>query len=49
MLPEYDEQIAIVSLFTALDNLIESENNYINKLKIIKQAFLSKMFVEVEA
>ena len=49
MLPEYDEQIAIVSLFTALDNLIESEKSYIDKLKIIKQAFLSKMFVEVEA
>ena len=48
-IPNYDEQCAIGAFFKNLDDLIESENRYINKLLLMKQAFLNKMFVKVEA
>lgn len=48
-IPNYDEQCAIGTFFKNLDDLIELENRYINKLLLMKQAFLNKMFVKVEA
>ncbi len=48
-IPHYDEQCAIGDFFKNLDDLIESENRYINELLLMKQAFLNKMFVKVEA
>lgn len=47
-IPHYDEQRAIGNYFKKLNSLIELENSYINKLLLIKQAFLDKMFVRVE-
>ena len=48
MIPDYREQVAIVSLFTSLDSLIDAEKVFIERLKVIKKAFLDKMFVKVE-
>ena len=48
-IPHYNEQCAIGDFFKKLDDLIESENRYINKLLLMKQAFLNKMLVKVEA
>lgn len=48
MIPDYREQVAIVLLFSSLDNLINAEKNFVEKLKVIKKAFLDKMFVKVE-
>ncbi len=43
--PTFDEQEAIGSFFSRLDNLITLHQNELEKLKILKKAFLEKMFV----
>lgn len=48
-IPHYDEQRAIGRFFDNLDDLIRSEDDYISKILLMKQAFLNKMLVKVEA
>lgn len=46
LLPEKPEQVSIGNYLTNLDNLITLHHEKIEKLKAIKKAMLSKMFIE---
>lgn len=45
LFPEAEEQEAIGSFFSKLDDLIEAESQYVSKLQRVKSALLQKMFV----
>lgn len=45
MVPNYDEQIAISEFFQKLDETIKLQQQQLQTLKNLKQAFLEKMFV----
>jgi len=45
LFPEAEEQEAIGSFFSKLDDLIETESQYVSKLQQVKSALLQKMFV----